>query len=132
MNENSGTIEAIKKTGFAEIKASARRIGEDWIVLLCGGREHIGCAVLAVPRPSLADPHKQSVTSSVLNVSGHKDEWICRKFAEDFCRKTGHTVVCTGGFHADGLNETQIREVLEKTDELLEDMLKHFAASELS
>ena len=46
-------------------------------ILLYGGeRPHIGCTVMAQPRPSLADPQKMSSTASVLNLSGHKDETV--------------------------------------------------------
>lgn len=55
------------------------RVGEDCQILLSGGsRPHIGCTVLAFPRPSLSGDGHTSATSSVLNVTGHKDEAICR------------------------------------------------------
>ncbi|MBQ1399786.1 MAG: hypothetical protein IIY83_04635, partial [Lachnospiraceae bacterium] len=52
-------------------------------------------------------------TSSVINVTGHKDEAVCRYLAEEVCRATGRTVVCTGGFHVDGITPEQIAEVTE-------------------
>ncbi|MBQ6397572.1 MAG: hypothetical protein IJI06_05425 [Oscillospiraceae bacterium] len=48
-------------------------------------KPHIGCAVLAIPRPSLKSDGSMSCTSSVLNLSGHKDETLCRLLAERAC-----------------------------------------------
>ena len=54
-----------------------------------------------------------SVTSSILNLTGHKDEALCRRLAEKLCRETGRVVVCTGGFHIDNMKPEQIDEVVK-------------------
>lgn len=83
-----------------DIEAGAAKIGEDILLYIQGGdKPHIGCTVMAVPRPSLSGNGERSVTSSVMNLTGHKDESICRMLAEDVCRTCGKTVVCTGGVH---------------------------------
>ena len=71
-----------------------------------------------VPRLSLTGDGSTSVTSSVLNLTGHKDEAVCRLLAEEYCRRSGHTVVCTGGFHVDAITPEQIRELMEAISEL--------------
>ena len=53
-----------------------------------------------------------------LNLTGHKDEAVCRLLAEEYCRRSGHTVVCTGGFHVDAITPEQIRELMEAISEL--------------
>ena len=79
-----------------DIEAGAAKIGEDILLYIQGGdKPHIGCTVMAVPRPSLSGNGERSVTSSVMNLTGHKDENICRMLAEDVCRTCGKTVVCT-------------------------------------
>lgn len=94
------------------------RLGDDISLLFWGGdRPHIGCTVMAVPRPSLTEDGSISVTSSVLNLTGHKDEHVCRLLAEEVCRQTGKTVVCTGGFHVDNITKTQIDELLLRVRE---------------
>ncbi|MBQ7704712.1 MAG: hypothetical protein IJT73_04690 [Selenomonadaceae bacterium] len=102
-----------KKLSFAEIKFEIKSVGEDILILVTGGdKPHIGSAVLAIPRPSLRDDTEISCTSSVLNVTGHKDEKICRYLAETFCRKYNAVTICTGGFHCDNLTAEQIQEVI--------------------
>ncbi|MBR0402506.1 MAG: hypothetical protein IJH73_08385 [Lachnospiraceae bacterium] len=99
---------------FSEAHVTVSRLGEDISLLFSGGeRPHIGCPVLALPRPSLTGDGSVSATSSVINVTGHKDEAVCRYLAEEVCKKTGRAVVCTGGFHVDGITPEQIAEVTE-------------------
>lgn len=87
-----------------------------------GDKPHIGCTVMAVPRPSLSGNGERSVTSSVMNLTGHKDENICRMLAEDVCRTCGKTVVCTGGVHLENITAEQINEVRIAAEQL-EEML---------
>lgn len=121
-----------KKKAVADsyIEISAGRIGED--ILLCvegGNKPHIGSVVQAVPRLSLTGDGSQSTTASVLNLTGHKDEYICRKLAEKVCTDLGVVTVCTGGFHIDGMTKEQIRAVVQVTEEIAEEIVKfQFAA----
>ena len=95
--------------------------------MLCvsgGTKPHIGCVVQAVPRLSLSGDGTQSATASVLNLTGHKDEFLCRKLAEIVCSRLGVTVVCTGGFHLDGMTDGQIRELLAVTEDIGEKFAK--------
>ena len=96
--ENDNFWKIKKKLTFTDICVEVRRLGDDYHILVNGGeRPHIGCTVLALPRPSLDGSGKMSSTASVLNVTGHK--------------KT--TVVCTGGIHMDGITKEQIAEIVE-------------------
>ena len=72
-----------KQIAGITIEIQETRIGDDIVLILAGGdKPHIGCVVQAVPRPSLTNDGSISVTSSVLNLTGHKDEFLCRKLAE--------------------------------------------------
>lgn len=102
-----------RQLSFSTLTIEINSVGEDIFILISGGdKPHIGSVVLAIPRKSLSDENKISCTSSVLNVTGHKDENICRNVAEIFCRRYNAVTVCTGGFHVDNLTAEQIQEVL--------------------
>ena len=89
------------------IEICEKAIGEDLILILSGGEKpHIGCVVQAVPRPSI-------------NLTGHKDEFLCRRLAENRCRETGKVVVCTGGVHMDHITGEQIEELLKNIDRMM-------------
>ena len=94
------------------LEVRAAFVGEDILVCLQGGeRPHLGCVVQTEPRESLTGDGSVSATSSVLNYPGHKHEVVCRYVAEKISRELKRRVVCTGGFHKDGINVDEIREV---------------------
>lgn len=103
-----------KNLTFTDICVEIRRLGSDYHILVSGGeRPHIGCTFLAVPRLSLDGSGKMSSTASVLNVTGHKDEEVCRYLAETVSAGKNAIVVCTGGIHMDGITKEQIAEIVE-------------------
>lgn len=118
-------IEEERRVAGSALQVSAAKIGEDILLCVSGGtKPHIGCVVQAVPRLSLSGDGTQSATASVLNLTGHKDEFLCRKLAEIVCSRLGVTVVCTGGFHLDGMTDGQIRKLLAVTEDIGEKFAK--------
>ena len=106
---------------FSEITIQISKIGNDYQILLFGGEcPHIGCTVLAVPRNSLTGNGTSSSTSSVLNLTGHKDEFLCRLLAEKISAKEHSIVSCSGGFHVDHITQEQITEVYETVQHFAE------------
>ena len=100
------------RLSFSQIEIQATRVGCDIQLLLRGGSSpHIGCIVLATPRPSLTGDGSRRATASVINVTGHKDEALCRYLAEKVAAAADAVTVCTGGFHIDGMTPEQIQEV---------------------
>lgn len=117
------TVVYRKQLTFSQITMQLTKVGTDYHIAVWGGEKpHIGCTVLALPRLSLTGDGSRSATASVLNVTGHKDEQICRHLAEQAAKRTGATVVCTGGFHIDGAAEGQIQEVLEAVKEAADEL----------
>jgi len=109
------------------LKYTLSTLGNDIILLVGGGKEHIGSVVLAVPRPSLANPEKISSTISLLNVVGHKDDEIARPLAEALCIASNRSVVVIVGIHYDNLNSEDIKiiQILnEQAKEKIKDWIK--------
>lgn len=124
------TVELEREAAGSKLKVSAGKIGKDILICLEGGSApHIGCVVQAVPRPSLTGDGSISATASVLNLTGHKDEFLCRKLAELICSKTGCVTVCTGGFHLDGITGEQIQDVVKVMDEMGENLILLFTGA---
>lgn len=114
-----------KKLTFTNLCAEVHCLGADYHILVSGGEHpHIGCTVLAIPRPSLDGSGKISSTASVLNVTGHKDEEVCRYLAEKVSAGKNAVVVCTGGIHMDGITKEQIAEILESMQEIMKEILE--------
>lgn len=119
------TVTIEKEVVNTNLKVSAGKIGKDILICLEGGNvPHIGCVVQAVPRPSLKEDGSMSATASVLNLTGHKDEFLCRKLAEKICSGTGCVTVCTGGFHLDEIKKEQIEDVIQVVDEVCVELSK--------
>lgn len=108
-----------KKLSYTTLIVKISRIGEDIHITLQGGEKpHIGCVVLAVPRPSLEGNGERSSTTSVINITGHKDEMLCRQLAEQVAARENAVVVCCGGFHMDHITKEQIEEVRKAVEEI--------------
>lgn len=100
---------------FSQMELKVTETEKDCHILLYGGEcPHIGSVVISQPRPSLREKGKISCTSSVWNMSGHKDETLCRILAEKMAVIRNKPVVCTGGFHVDDITEEQIWELTEQ------------------
>ncbi|NPA24450.1 MAG: hypothetical protein GXO34_01320 [Deltaproteobacteria bacterium] len=85
----------------------------DVVIVVYGGYDHVGAVSLAIPRPSLEDPEKNSATSSVLTVLGHKEDILVKEIGEQVAAATGRNLVVVGGVHYDGLEAEQL-EILKR------------------
>ncbi len=95
------------------LEVVATQCDEGINVYLGGGeKSHIGCVVLCQPRPSLKQDGTMSVTASVLNVVGHKDDGLAQPLARELCLASGQTVVVTAGVHIDGATTEDIESFL--------------------
>ena len=105
--------------GRITVEATVVRAGEDLCIVLTGGdRPHIGTVTLSVPRPSLADATRTSATTSVLNLTGHKDGEAAQYLGQRLAATLGATVVVTGGIHVDDIRPDEIKTVLHLVDRL--------------
>jgi hypothetical protein len=123
MNLHTVTVED-EPTGRC-LTAGVITVGEDLVVAVGGGeRPHVGCAVVAVPYPSKADPGQWSASCSVLTIPPHKEEPIARGVADRLSSTLGRTTVVTAGVHDDDLDregvETYLRLGVRLGEELVQ------------
>ncbi|HAD19653.1 MAG TPA: hypothetical protein DCF42_04570 [Lachnospiraceae bacterium] len=115
-------MEITKTAQGISITCQAVFAGDDLNLTIYGGeRPHIGCVVLSIPRPSLTGTGT-GVTSSVLNLPGHKEESVARMFAEYAAKKYGRTTCCTCGIHMDQATKGQLKTI----EVICGDILKEF------
>lgn len=102
-----------------KIEAKALLVGEDIIVSIWGGtRPHVGAVAMAVPRPSLRDPHITSSTSSVLTRVGHREDDIVKRVSETLSSELDRVAVVSAGIHWDDLTDDEIDTIRSLCDEL--------------
>ena len=96
------------------VTAVVRIIGDDLIISVWGGtKPHIGSISVSVPRPGLKNPTTTSSTSSVINLIGHKDEVVARKFSEQLAEKFKRNAIATAGIHIDDITENQMDIIMQ-------------------
>lgn len=95
--------------------------GDGVAVTVVGGEgPHIGAVALAVPRPSLRSGGRRSATTSVLAVTGHKDDEIARPLAAGLAGRLGRIAVVAAGVHLERPRARDLARVLANADRLLE------------
>ncbi len=97
------TIVSESNNGFAIQGTIIALDNSDVIVVITGGRDHIGAVGLAVPRPSLLDANNRSATSSILTMPGHKEDVLVKDVSERVAAATGRNIVVIAGVHYDDL-----------------------------
>ena len=94
------------------------------VTLLGGERPHIGALALAIRRPSLKDKTKDSVTSSVITLVGHKDDVLARPTAEIVAKKLKMTAVVVAGIHVEDAGEEDIDRLISNSNTVVNKLLE--------
>lgn len=123
--ENEAYIEVSSGEGKFRVILIGIPTKEGVIVCILGGEKpHIGSLVLGIPRPSLKSPTETSVTSSVINIVGHKDDEIARPVAEKFARELQQVTAVIAGVHVDNASEDDITRLMDNSNQAAETLLK--------
>jgi len=91
--------------------------------LLGGDVPHIGAVAIGVPRQSLARRGRQSATTSVFALVGHKEDELARSMATELARGLGITSVVVAGVHLGRARAVDIALVLQNADRALKTIL---------
>ena len=112
------TVVSESSNGFS-LKGTVMALDNgDVIVVVTGGRDHIGAVGLAVPRPSRLDSNNISATSSVLTMLGHKEDVLVKDISEKLAAATGRNIVVIAGVHYDDLSGVDLKLLHELWREL--------------
>jgi gallate decarboxylase subunit D len=108
------------KKGRFLIRSLVQELGEDLLVSIWGGtRPHIGAVGIAVARPSLANTHRFSATSSNFTFTGHKEDLLVKEVSEVIAANLRKNVVVTAGIHFDGLTAKELLVVQKLVRQLV-------------
>lgn len=95
------------------------------VLQLYGGtHEHVGSVIVSLPRPSLTDQSRISVTSSVINLPSHKEELVGRPAAELLAMELERPVVCAAGIHVDGASGEELELLTGYSKDVVSLLLK--------
>jgi hypothetical protein len=91
--------------------------------LLGGDVPHIGAVAIGIPRQSLARQERQSATTSVYALVGHKEDELARSMATELARGLGITSVVVAGVHLERARPRDIALVLQNADRAVKTIL---------
>jgi len=110
-----------RKVGKIEIVLDAIRIGEDYLLTLTGGEEHIGAVAIG-----LFDEKSQRASSSVVTMPGHREEYLALQGARQVSRATKKTSVFVVGIHQDNISPEEIRNIVSAAGEMVESFISYY------
>jgi hypothetical protein len=117
------------RRGRITIQLVATRMGRDLCVALSGGdRPHIGAVALSQARPSLHGDGSLSATTSVLALTGHKEDDLARALAARLAVGLDTTVCVSCGIHVDGIQGEELQAVGDLADELALELMHRLKA----
>lgn len=106
------------------ITVTVTPMGSDIALAIFGGQKpHIGCTVLAMPRPSLTG-HGRSATVSTLNRTGHKDDVVATQVAHAVAAEMNCVVSCSCGIHIDEADPALIEAIAAIPDRIAQNICK--------
>ncbi|HKL25253.1 MAG TPA: hypothetical protein VJ910_03405 [Desulfuromonadales bacterium] len=118
-----------KRKGRIEVHLRGSRVGKDLHLAIFGGdRPHIGAVAMSYPHPGLKVPDRFEVTTSVLTVTGHKEDLLARHAAHRIAGATGCTTSVSCGIHVDQITRQEIRTVQRLVDRLVDDLVTRLQA----
>ena len=91
--------------------------------LLGGEVPHIGAVAVGIPRSSLARSARQSASTSVFALVGHKEDEMARSMATELARRLGITSVVVAGVHLERARPADIAVVIRNVDRAVEAVL---------
>lgn len=111
--------------GKYKIRSIATVTSQGITVCLVGGQKpHVGAVSIGIPRQSLRDPSKISVSSSVFTLTGHKDDEIARPVSEKISKELNQVVVVVAGIHVDKATEEDIKRLTSNSMHAVEILVR--------
>jgi hypothetical protein len=118
------TFDLAKRAGRIEVRLTGQRLGNDLQLAIVGGdRPHIGAVALSFRHPALKNPQIEDVTTSVIAVTGHKEDLLARTVAQRIAAGTGRTTSVSCGIHLDGISKAEIQSVQELVEALVDEFI---------
>jgi hypothetical protein len=114
-------FQVVRKAGRIEILLEARKIGEDYLLTLTGGREHVGAVAIG-----LFDEKSQRASSSVITLPGHREEQLALQGAIQVSKATKRTTVFVAGIHQDNISPEDIMGIVSVSEEMVASFIDFF------
>jgi hypothetical protein len=96
----------------------AKKIGDDYLLTLTGGREHVGAVAIGS-----FDEKSQRASSSVITMPGHREEQLALAGARQVSRATKKITVFIAGIHQDNISPEEIKDIVSASEEMIKEFI---------
>ncbi len=110
-----------RKVGRAELILDAKKLGDDYLLTLMGGKEHAGAVAVGV-----FDEKSRRASSSVISLPGHREEQIALQGARHVSKATRQTTVFIVGIHLDDITPEEIMDTVSVSDEMVKSFITFY------
>lgn len=110
-----------RKVGRINIVLGAKKVGEDYLLTLTGGEEHVGAVAVG-----LFDEKSQRASSSVITMPGHREEYLALHGARQVSKATRKTSVFVVGIHQENISPEEIRDIVSAAGEMVESFIAFY------
>jgi len=114
-----------RKAARIELTLEVKEIGEDYLLTLIGGKEHIGAVAVG-----LFDKESTRASSSVITLPGHREDQLALQGARQVSKVTGGTAVFTVGMHQDNITAEEIKEIVTVAEKMVQDFIAFYEKQE--
>lgn len=114
-----------RKVGKIEIVLDAKKVGEDYMLILTGGEEHVGAVAVG-----LFDEKSQRASSSVVTMPGHREEYLALDGARQVSRATKKNSVFVAGIHQNNISPEEIKDIISAAGEMVESFVAFYKKEE--
>lgn len=111
----------------AQLIFNVEKLGDDYLLSLTGGKEHIGAVAVG-----LFDEKSQRSSSSVISLPGHRDEQIALEGSKLVSKVTHKTTVFIVGIHIDDINAEEIRNIISVSGEMVKSFINYYEKTDES
>ena len=116
-------IKVEEKVGDFTITAKIIRTGEDLVIIIGGGKNHIGAVGISYPTASFIEEGKTTITTSVITLPAHKEDVVAKMFSEKISKVLNKKVVAVAGIHFDNISKDDIDKILKYCERLCEKVI---------
>jgi hypothetical protein len=115
------TLVLSRGRGRTRITISVQLLGKDLILCIYNAEAHIGAVAIAD-----YEHNEARASTSLITRLGHKDDVVAYATAHKVCKHTKKPVCVVAGIHVDNITETEIKQIVRNTNNLMDTLLKKY------
>ncbi len=110
------------------LKLEARSLGSDLVVIITGGDAHLGAVAVGY----CYGGQKSKSNASLLTLPGHKEDVLIFPIARRLSKALATNVAVLAGIHFDQLSASQIMDIVQTAESLVDELISAIQSSNQS